>query len=191
MSRPNSKDAILDAVEQIVAQRGAAHLTLEAVAKQCGISKGGLIYNFPTKECLIQAMLARFMARLEGLRTDARRQLPCVPATNELMVEILATLAQSSRGLRVHAGLLAVIANEPSLLGHLRDQARVRFREVTSCAADPDDAAILFFAAFGLHFHDILEMSLVTKHQRRRLRDRLLGMAGETAPPAGARNGNS
>lgn len=184
MPRPNSKDAILDAVEHIVATRGAAHLTLDAVAQQCGISKGGLMYNFPTKEALIQAMLSRFIDGLDELRARARKEL-AARDPNELMVEISATLAIPDRGLRAHSGLLAVIANEPSLLRHISKDAQDRFREVVSSCSKAGDAQVLFFAAMGLHFHDLLGMGLISDAQRDRLRDTLLDLAQSGEPISG------
>lgn len=184
MPRHNSKDAILDAVEQIVAERGAAHLTLDAVAQKCGISKGGLMYNFPTKETLIQGMLDRFLFRLDQLRSDARARMG-ESESSELLVEVMAILAQPPEGIRVHAGLLAVIANDPSLLLFLREDARRRYRSFTAAESDPDDAGLLFFAAFGLHFHDVLDLSLITPKERARLEEKLLGLArgGASLPP--------
>ena len=41
---------------------GAAHLTLDAVACKAGVSKGGLIHNFPTKDALLEAMVVRLLA---------------------------------------------------------------------------------------------------------------------------------
>lgn len=183
MGRPNSKNAILDAVEQIVIERGAAHVTLDAVAQQCEISKGGLMYNFPTKEALIQAMLARLIARHEELQEVVRQQLG--PEANELMVEVVSTLAMPERGIRVHAGLLAAIANEPSLLGEIRERFQARFQEITSCSPRFDDAALTFFAAFGLHFHDMMNLALVPPEQREHLRQILLSKAAD-APLGGA-----
>ncbi len=40
---------ILDAASRVVLDKGASALTLESVAEQAGISKGGLLYHFPTK----------------------------------------------------------------------------------------------------------------------------------------------
>ena len=40
---------------------GAGKLTLDAVAERAGLSKGGLLYNFPTKDALLQAMIQRMM----------------------------------------------------------------------------------------------------------------------------------
>ncbi len=41
----------------IVHEEGVEKLTLEAVAKKAGISKGGLLYHFPTKDELILGMV--------------------------------------------------------------------------------------------------------------------------------------
>ena len=39
--------------------KGVAKLTLEAVAKEAGVSKGGLLYHFSNKEALIEGMIVR------------------------------------------------------------------------------------------------------------------------------------
>lgn len=43
---------ILDTATKIVMENDYNALTLDAVAKQAGISKGGLLYHFPNKELL-------------------------------------------------------------------------------------------------------------------------------------------
>ena len=53
--RKSSREKILDAAAELVAEIGAGRLTLEAVAEKAGLSKGGLLYNFPTKDALLQA----------------------------------------------------------------------------------------------------------------------------------------
>src|ERR1700748_1993101 len=55
----NKRELLLDAAERVAVRQGAAHLTLEAVAKEAKVGKGGLIYHFPSKKALFQAMLER------------------------------------------------------------------------------------------------------------------------------------
>src|SRR3954454_22441411 len=59
MSKPDTKTRILSAAELVVLERGVSALTLDAVAEAAGLSKGGLIYHFDSKEALIRAMIAR------------------------------------------------------------------------------------------------------------------------------------
>src|SRR4051794_16240552 len=59
---PTTSDArtrILDAAESIVRTRGVPGLTLDAAARAAGVSKGGLLYHFASKEALLAALLVR------------------------------------------------------------------------------------------------------------------------------------
>ena len=47
------RQLILETAKTLVLADGFNSLTLEAVAKKAGISKGGLLYHFPNKEKLI------------------------------------------------------------------------------------------------------------------------------------------
>ncbi|WP_079913350.1 TetR/AcrR family transcriptional regulator [Paenibacillus sp. 32352] len=51
------RELILKTVSQIVYEEGVENLTLEAVAKKAGISKGGLLYHFPNKDTLILGVI--------------------------------------------------------------------------------------------------------------------------------------
>jgi AcrR family transcriptional regulator len=57
---------VLDAAEAIVLARGVNGLTLEAVARDAGVSKGGLLYHFASKEALLDAMLRRLAGLMEA-----------------------------------------------------------------------------------------------------------------------------
>ena len=58
----DARTRILDAVERIVLARGVAGLTLEAAAREAGVSKGGLLYHFASKEALLTGLLERLAA---------------------------------------------------------------------------------------------------------------------------------
>lgn len=53
------QSAILDAAERVVARKGAANLTLDAVAKEAGIGKASVLYDFKSKQALIEAVIDR------------------------------------------------------------------------------------------------------------------------------------
>lgn len=60
--KPVARDAVLDAFEALLIDVGERAATLDAVARQAGVSKGGLLYHFPNKEALISALLERLDA---------------------------------------------------------------------------------------------------------------------------------
>lgn len=66
-----TRDRILDALEKLLLVNGVAQVTLEAVAAQAGVSKGGLLYHFPSKEALLAAMVRRLGERSDQQLADA------------------------------------------------------------------------------------------------------------------------
>lgn len=57
-----SRERILDAYAEALAVDGERHATLEAVAARAGVSKGGLLYHFPSKDLLAEALCDRLVA---------------------------------------------------------------------------------------------------------------------------------
>ncbi|MFT7474754.1 MAG: AcrR family transcriptional regulator [Verrucomicrobiales bacterium] len=57
--------ALLDAATVVVRAEGVANLTLDRVAEAAGVSKGGLLYHYPTKQALVAAMLERTLGRAD------------------------------------------------------------------------------------------------------------------------------
>src|SRR6202453_2727607 len=60
------RDRILDAAERVILESGGRNFTLDAVAARAGISKGGLVYSFATKDGLVRAALEREVTRFQA-----------------------------------------------------------------------------------------------------------------------------
>ncbi|WP_414475614.1 TetR/AcrR family transcriptional regulator [Microvirga sp. M2] len=69
-----ARDRILDAAEDLICTGGIAGFTLDAVALAAGLSKGGLLYHFSSKDSLISGLQHRMALRLEQTLRDAERQ---------------------------------------------------------------------------------------------------------------------
>lgn len=61
------REGLLDAADRVIAEGGVTSLTIDAVAREAGVSKGGVLYSFGTKDALIEAMLDRAGKSYEGL----------------------------------------------------------------------------------------------------------------------------
>ncbi|MGI9823980.1 TetR/AcrR family transcriptional regulator [Agromyces sp. Marseille-Q5079] len=60
MSRPPAaREAVLDAFERLIIAEGERGATIDATARAAGVSKGGLLYHFGTRDALIAGLLAR------------------------------------------------------------------------------------------------------------------------------------
>jgi AcrR family transcriptional regulator len=50
---PTTKERIVSAAEEVVLRHGVSRLTLEAAALEAGLSKGGVLSHFPTRDALV------------------------------------------------------------------------------------------------------------------------------------------
>lgn len=55
----STRDRVLDAFESLLVTQGSRAATLDAVAAQAEVSKGGLLYHFHSKDELVDGMLTR------------------------------------------------------------------------------------------------------------------------------------
>jgi len=71
---PETRELVFEACSRILRREGLANLTLESVADEVGLSKGGLLYHFPNKESLVEALFEyhnqKFDTRLKVLAEE-------------------------------------------------------------------------------------------------------------------------
>jgi len=60
--KTSAREGVLDAFERIVNDRGERAATLDAVAVEAGVSKGGLLYHFGSKKDLVDGVIDRITA---------------------------------------------------------------------------------------------------------------------------------
>ncbi|RSN09959.1 TetR/AcrR family transcriptional regulator [Streptomyces sp. WAC 05977] len=73
MAKPTAKERILDSYEEILIEQGPGGVTLEAVAAHAGVSKGGLLYHFGSKEALVEGLMERLATLSEADLEEARK----------------------------------------------------------------------------------------------------------------------
>lgn len=187
-----AKDRILDAAEAIVLRDGVAHLTLDAVAQECQISKGGLLYHFPSKDDLIRGMIDRLhrhyeaeVARQEALdpnpvgrrlRAMINTSFPKEPC-NEMRVRVE----------RVAACLIAAVATNPALLESVRESSKRMEEALLDDGTDPIMAMIIHLATDGIWMSSLFGVPHPSGELREKVLNRLREMTTEyPAPPAAA-----
>ena len=52
-SQSGTKERIIRAAEDLVIRDGVSKLTIEAAANEAGLSKGGVLYHFPSRDALV------------------------------------------------------------------------------------------------------------------------------------------
>jgi AcrR family transcriptional regulator len=75
---PPARDRILDAFEELLIEHGERASTLDAVARNAGVSKGGLLYHFASKDALVEGVLDRLDSQVR-IDLERMRSAPAGP----------------------------------------------------------------------------------------------------------------
>jgi len=176
--RPSSKEVMLDAAEAIVLESGARHMTLDAVAARAGVSKGGLLYHFSTKEDLLRGMLERLIKHLEERRKEKGKGLKEGPG-REIKAFILSRVERDPKMEQIGSAVLAAVAHDPKLLQPARDETRRSLSEIMQSGLSFTRAAVIFFAVQGLNLTELLSLSPLNIKERKEFVKELLRLADE------------
>ena len=175
--RPSTRDAMLDAAEAVVVAHGAVRLTLDAVAREAGVSKGGVMYHFPTKNALLEALVSRAVERSHTAREAQAGKLPDTPG-RALHAYVRASINDPLHNDRVSGALLSVVASDPKLMTPVRDFFRARLPAI-SAGVPFERAALVHLATEGLWLMELFRVSPFTRAQRARIKDLLARLATE------------
>ena len=175
-TRQDTRGQILGAAVSLVGREGVSGLTIERVAGEAGLSKGGVFYHFPSKEALIEGMIGRSLE-------DADREIGRLAASEaEVPGGFARAYARATFGpkgsahLDVSGGLLAAVANDPDLLEPLRARYGVWQDRLLRDGIDPATATLVRLAADGLWFADLFGFAAPEGRLRKELLAALLSL---------------
>lgn len=184
MRGTSRRDLLLDAASAVVSARGGSALTLDAVAAEAGLSKGGVLYHFPTKEALISAMIGRELDQVDQaiqLAMDAERAGGGGRPGAFARAYVRVSFASLSQGGCPVGGLLAAVANDPSVLQGYRARTETWRDRMGADGVAPCWAEAIRLATDGLYYSRLIGAATPSPEALPALEAALLSLA--EAPP--------
>ena len=169
MPRADTRGKLLNAAGAVVRRDGAQALTLDAVAAEAGVSKGGLLYHFGTKRELIEALVDRWLAEFQE----------DIDAAGPGFVRGYVLASDPGGKHADELGMLAAFAADPSVLVKARERYAIWQDRVEREGSDPVDATVARLAADGLWLAELLGMAPPRGRLREQVLTRLLDLAGQ------------
>lgn len=181
----NVRDRLLNAAEQVVARDGVRNCTLEAVAKEAEVSKGGLLYHFATKSALLTAIVERLAARFDN---DQRQSMEQDRETYGAFTRAYLLARMEKPGPEekpLHTALLAAAGTDPQYLDPFRKRIVEWQALLDQDGIDPAIATIVRLAIDGLCLNSLLGIPVPEGEERQRIIDKLLAMTLENQSERG------
>ncbi len=185
MPSETTRDSLLDAAQRVMQRDGSGNLTLDAVAREAKVSKGGLLYHFPSKSDLLRGMIAKGS---ECMRVDLEAQMGQSPGPHPFAQALLrlSVFGPPETSAKPPAemiwSMMAATANDPSLLTPIREAQAELGRRLAAEGIDLDAANLIRLVGRGLWMTDIFGFEAPDEASRRRLHDLIARLGGlETA----------
>lgn len=172
----SARDKIIDAAMDIVRDQGVAKLTLEQAAREAGLSKGGVLYHFKTKDDLVRAMVERLTSQCDMLHRRYYAEEPEGPYRWARTVVRTAFDPNGPASDRISGALLAAVATNPELAAPLHDKFREWVERINSDSPDPSRAALVCMAMDGYFFERLLGLDVCNDEQCRRVKQAALDL---------------
>ncbi|TDD72467.1 TetR/AcrR family transcriptional regulator [Actinomadura darangshiensis] len=175
------RDRILDAVEQLLVSGGADAIRLDAVAAEAGVSKGGLLHHFRSKQALLAGVLERLVERFEaelppagsGRGAFTRAWLDATIPEDDIAAQAPAD--------RVAVALLAGLSGGPGVLSAFQRHYETWQDRLAGDGLDPATAHLVRLAVDGWWMARLLNLAPPRGGLHAEVRARLASMIEEDA----------
>lgn len=182
-AKRSSRTKILAAAVEVARESGAGNLSLDAVAVRAGVSKGGLLYNFPTKAALMRALVETFITEFEAQMNTAVEA-----GGGDLLSDYIRLSAIECEETKPGAaGVLAAMAEDPDFLKPIEAFKRRLLDRLKEGSGDFASVLLVFLALEGLRSLKLFEIDVLTNAERDAVIETMLERFGKTAaaPAAG------
>lgn len=141
-----TREGLLEIAEGIVRSDGAAGLTIDALAKAAGISKGGVQYSFSSKDDLVRALVERWTRQFDALLGDVDDVPPVTLIRRYIKVMRSSQAAMNAK----MAGLMIAYIQNPQNVIETREWYRSMFERLAGGTSDAQAARVALLAVEGL-----------------------------------------
>lgn len=163
--RPSSREKILAAAAELAEVVGPGNLSLDAVAQRAGVSKGGLLYNFPTKAKLMQGLVEQYLKIFENTLAAKATGEDGQP-NNRLAAYIELSAEECLHSQPSAAGVLAALSEDPDFLNPVRDFKRNLLDRLKAETPDAAKLIVAFLVIEGLRSMKLFDMDILHDDER-------------------------
>lgn len=173
----DKKLSILAAASEIAKEEGVVKLTLEAVAQRAGISKGGLLYHYHSKEALIKGMVEDWTNNyFESILTLVKEDKIEQGKWSRAYVKSTYSDLDNNKHL---SSIMAALFYNPDLLHDFRQRYDHFLKKLMNDGIDPVKATIARLSIDGLWFSEITGMRPLSNDLQTQVLNELINMTQE------------
>lgn len=172
MGGNDQRDRILRAAERVLFRKGLTAATLDMMAAEAGLTKGGLFYYFDGKRDVVMAILDLYSERIHEKR---KAFLEAMPTTGHAFFKATAmAMLEYMRVTRADMSNIGGILDVPEYRDKLLEIKNRLFAEVEERYPHRDKITIAFVIMDGLGMNNIFKNDMYYQGSRQAIEDYLM-----------------
>lgn len=166
---------ILKSAKEFILKNGFNELTLDSVATQAGISKGGLLYHFPNKEALLIGLAQYIFEEFITLIEDQAKKDPLEKGKwCRALIEV--TKKDLEHNAELYVGIIAASMLSPDLLKSMSQIYQFMQNKMDQDGINPVTATIIRLAIDGLYYSELFNIAPLDDKLREKVFQQLINM---------------
>ncbi|CEH47434.1 TetR family transcriptional regulator [Xanthomonas citri pv. durantae] len=153
--RPSNRSKILEAAVRVVHRDGVTGITFEAVASEAGLTRGGMLYHFPSRDALLLGIHEYLAGQWEALLIQAAGK-PADEASERERIAAYVTACTMGASSRVELQLMLEALTSPPMAAPWMDVIKRWLPDIPPAAPDRAVLWVIRLAADGLWVHESL-----------------------------------
>ncbi|MGG0845104.1 TetR family transcriptional regulator [Peribacillus simplex] len=167
---------ILKSATEFILQNDFNSLTLDSVAKQAGVSKGGLLYHFPSKEALMIGLAEYIFEKFNIRFNEHSENVDPIEKGKWCRALIEVSKWDLEHNAELNIGIIAASMLNPDLSESISQRYQYVQKKVEQDNIDPITATIIRLAIDGLYYSELFNIAPLDEDLREKVIQQLMTM---------------
>ena len=173
---------IFEACQSILVEKGSKGLTLDAVAQEAKLSKGGLLYHFPTKEVLVKELFQHVIDAFD-VEITQQAEISKEEKGSWLKAYAAGSMKQALNPAisKLMASLFASVDDFPWVHSFMQEKYSEWQNKAEASGVDPAVATLFRLTIDGMWFTEIYQYAPPSKKRREEILRVLYDLASKSS----------
>lgn len=171
-----TREAVLNAASQVIVRQGIGGFTIEAVSQEAGVTKGGVLHHFPSKEALIDGLIDQVTQVFFSRITAELEAEPEGTPGRWLRAYIRTIFSVESEVINLIPPLASAVFNDQETIDQLQGVMNAAQLATLQDGIDPTTATMIRLAIDGIIFTRAFNLSALDEDSNQQVYDKLISL---------------